>query len=161
MAYNDRALRGIGGWLAFFILTLAVFGPLSNAAAIWGLYAAPAPPGMADRWPLFRAVSAGEAVLSSAIVLFVAWRLYARHNPASVRIAVVGLWVPTLVIAPVSLLLVSAVLRVPLSTVLASGGLALIRPVVYSVIWTLYLLNSRRVANTYTAEPDELEAVFE
>jgi hypothetical protein len=36
--------------------------------------------------------------------------------------------------------------------------MALAQPVIYSVVWTLYLLMSRRVANTYDEEEPEVEA---
>jgi hypothetical protein len=45
----------------------------------------------------------------------------------------------------------------------AGWGYKLFQPLIYSAIWTAYLLRSERVANTYERYPDENELadVFE
>ncbi|MFL9839887.1 DUF2569 family protein [Sphingomonas sp. ST-64] len=165
MAYRDGP-SGIGGWLAFYIFTLAVSGPLVTIVVTYSnLFADPSvAAAYGDRWPL---LSSAEIALTAVGVLsyyFIVWRLVARRNWHSVRLAIGAMWGLAIGFPLVDLLLVTTV-----------GGLAvdspfglilpeMIRPFLYSALWTAYLLRSTRVANTYPRESDldtDLAQVFE
>ena len=132
MAYDDRALRGVGGWLAFFIVTLAIISSLRGLVDLWSLFTVGIPPALPDRWPLFRALGVAEVLVSIGIGWFLAYRLVAAT---------------------------AFLLKLPVDRMIAAGGLGLVQGVGYSLIWTLYLQHSRRVANTYAE--DDLGEVFE
>lgn len=161
MAYDDRALRGVGGWLAFFVLTLALFGPARGALQLAALLSQPTPPAFAETWSMVRAVSVLEFLLNTALSWFLTWRLIQVQNAATPRIVVIGLWAAALVLQPAALLLLAAVGGLPANLILAGAGGSLFQGVCYALIWTLYLQRSVRVANTYTDDQDALEAVFE
>ena len=161
MAYDERALRGVGGWLAFFVITLTVLGPLRSLVELVGLFSMPTPPGLEEGWPRLRALSVGEMLIKVALCAYLAWRLVARQTPDTPRIVIAGLWALALVVGPVSLLLVAAFVGLPLGALVAGSALGLGQSIGYALIWTLYLKKSRRVANTYTPDRGELHAVFE
>ena len=162
MAYDERALRGVGGWLAFLVLTLAVFSPLRGAFNLLTVLNAPAPPAYAAGWGAVRALTVVEVVIQIGIAWFLAWRLVHRQDRATVRIVMLGLWANALIVSPAMLLLVATAGGLPLGPVPAASGRVLARGVVYALVWTLYLQRSRRVANTYTdGDEGELRAVFE
>jgi hypothetical protein len=163
MAYTDGP-RGVGGWLAFFLLTLAVFGPLLEIA---GIVAQLTNPDIAraygTRWPAVRT----SAVALSAAGILIGWFIVGRfllvRNWRTVRIGVAGLWLLCALSILVAPLLVSLFGNIPFQALVSQMIPALVRPILYSAIWTAYLLRSRRVANTY-GDPDadqaELARVF-
>jgi len=163
MAYDNRALVGVGGWLAFFVITLAVLSPLGTIAALFGnLYANPAvAQAYGARWPLVQTI---EWTITAAVVAgswFMAWRLMRVHTPATLRIVRIGLPLCFLLPALLETAVIAVLIGQPFATMFAAVLPQLIRPVVYVVVWSLYLARSERVANTYTPDTDPLEAVFE
>lgn len=159
MAYDDRALRGVGGWLAFFIVTLAIISPLRGLVDLWSLFTVGIPPALADRWPLFRAVGVAEVLVSIGIGWFLAYRLVAVQNRSTLSIVIAGLWISSLAVNPLFFAATAFLLKLPVDRMIAAGGLGLLQGVGYSLIWTLYLQHSRRVANTYAE--DDVGVVFE
>lgn len=157
MAYTDGP-RGIGGWLAFFLVTLGIFGPLVE---IIGVIVQLGDPDIAraygDRWPAVR--SSAFALSTSGILIcwFIAARFLLVRNWTTVRIGVGGLWLLCLLNVLVAPLLVSYFGAIPFRALVSQMLPALVRPILYSTIWTAYLLRSRRVRNTY-ADPDADEA---
>ena len=165
MAYDERALRGVGGWLAFFILTLTVFGPLRAIAQTWGnLYGdASVAAAYADRWVLLQAVEWLLVAFAVGTSMFIGWRLYAVHVWRSVQLAIAGLWLIAPIVLLVDSIAVSLIAGMSLSALLGLTAGELARTAAYGAIWTAYLLRSRRVANTYDRHPDadELAGVFD
>ncbi|HST35469.1 MAG TPA: hypothetical protein VLK25_02410, partial [Allosphingosinicella sp.] len=47
----------------------------------------------------------------------------------------------------------SLIMGITLRDLVGAADATYVRPFVYSTIWTLYLLNSRRVAHTYEKSP--------
>ncbi len=153
MAYDERALRGIGGWLAFLIVILAGFSPLRIALELVGLWSMPTAAVAGD--PVaYRWIGTVMGLVRLAVTLYVAWRLYAVHRPETVRIAILGLWTAAIGITAVELLLLLLVARFPLGDVTTGGAVVLGQGALFAAIWTLYLRRSRRVANTYTPARD-------
>jgi hypothetical protein len=162
MAYGED-VRGVGGWLAFFLVTLGIISP---AVTIFYTVTSFGDPEAAYLPPdLFRTLSTidiASTVVVVALCLFAAWRLLRVFNWNSVRIAVATLWLIALTNVLVIPLLVSGAVGLPLSMVFEAGGpQTIFRPLGYATIWTAYLLISKRVRNTYGRQSDgETAEVF-
>jgi hypothetical protein len=154
--YDDRALVGVGGWLAFFVISLTVFTPLAmGAGTAANLYGDPATAvAYGDSW---RALETFEWTLSALVVAlawYMAWRLMKVEVWRTVRIVIAGIWligVGSVVAEALGVWLVGG-----MSFDLAVGAIGpeLIRPSIYGTIWTAYFLRSQRVANTYVKDAD-------
>jgi len=168
MAYDSRELNGIGGWLAFFLVTLSVLTPIGGVVSLTReLYADPmVAANYGDRWPLLQGIEWGMLGCIVAIGWYLTWRLMRVQEWRSVRIAIIGLWVGATIPHIGELVAVSAISGVPLGRLVAAIGGALVQPLIYAAIWTAYQLRSDRVANTYSRygiveDEGELLAVFE
>lgn len=151
MAYDERALRGIGGWLAFLIVLLGIVGPLWLLMLLLGTWQMAADEIGMDR-TVFQWTMAVTTISRIAVMLYIAWLLYTVHRPATVRIAILGLWVASIGVTILHLmLLVVFTNERPLVTII--GGIPLLAlEALPAAIWTLYLRCSRRVANTYALD---------
>jgi len=165
MAYDSRTLRGVHGWLAFFIISLGILRPLGILfATASDLYGDPAMPGAyGANWPL---AQAGEWIVAALLILgcwYLAWCLLTRHVWKTIRIVIPGLWATAFLPPTILMLFIGALLPLPFDKLLVLWGGQLIRPAIYATIWTAYFLRSERVANTYERYPDENELgeVFE
>ncbi|WP_299328857.1 DUF2569 family protein [Parasphingopyxis sp.] len=168
MAYRDGP-QGFGGWLIFLVVIYCVLTPLAELFAIIDLVAGPTSDilrPIVSNWSLFVGTYMALIALELGMLWFMGYRLAKVHSPRTVRIALVIIWINTLVMPPMGLALISiftgsAYLPL-LSGTFAEAPAELIRPAVWAVIWTLYFFNSRRVANTYREGADEegLEEVF-
>jgi hypothetical protein len=164
MDYDDRHLAGIGGWLAFFLISIGILRPLSLVASVRGqLYADPRLAGFyGDQWWL---VEGGEWLIVAASIgglWFMAWRLTKVENWTSVRIAVAGLWLVDFGGRLLELLLVGSTGRVAAARLGEVIAPQLVGPLIIDTLWTAYLLRSRRVANSYPRQgsPDEVAEIF-
>ncbi len=158
MAYDERALRGVGGWLALLIAALGLFTPLRTVFEMIGLWSLDASViGLtADKVIPLQRVGTGFSVLRLAIAFYVAWRLYSVHVPATVRIAIRGLWLLALV-TPIAETLVWTAFLGASDELLGSVVVQAVQGTVFAGLWTAYLLRSRRVANTYTPDHDSAD----
>ena len=165
MAYDRRALVGVGGWLAFFIITLclnALASPLAALAIASGMNAPVRPSGAA--WSGYVAVNLLIGVVKAVAYAFMAWRLNARQEPGTPRLVIKLLWALVLLPPLVDAAAAALLLDVSAHDAGVAFGAGMFRPLIYAAIWTAYLLRSERVANTYTpgrAEDEALAAVFE
>ena len=161
MAIHDPDLRGDGGWLAFFLLTLGVFSPLFLAVTGYQTLADPAlPAAYGDVWPTLRNAEIALIAVMLLISWFACWRFLQVFNWMTVRIGIAALWAVLLLNTFGEPLMVSMITGLDLGIVVDAvlGESALveeIRPFFYSAIWTAYLLRSQRVRNTYGANADE------
>jgi len=162
MSYNDHELRGVGGWLAFFIVTLGLFTPLQIVVALFSLLGDPQiQAAYGESWPALKWTEIALSAVNLAAALFLAWRLNSVHNWQTIRIVIPGLWAMAVGIMIVELLAVAIIGGVPAGELLAGSGAEFVRPIVYCAVWTAYLLRSERVANTYGRHGDEqVEQVF-
>ena len=167
MAYADGELEGVGGWLAFFLVTLGVFTPIGTLFSVYQLSQITSFDPSMDQ--MFRSVVLAEWVMA-ALICLAAWHAAARflmvRRWSTVLIAIGTLWLITLTALLIEPLVASWISGFPVSQLMvAEGPMTFIRPIVYSTIWTAYLLNSERVANTYRPSGEEesqtLEDVFE
>jgi hypothetical protein len=105
-----------------------------------------------EHWPLIRGVQLALAAVHIAGAWYLAWRLVAVHVPGTVRIVVAGLWLLGLGLVVVEAIAVASTGRVALGGLLSSAFAELAGNGLFCLVWTLYLLKSRRVANTYAAD---------
>ncbi len=142
---NHTQLRGIGGWLLFFLLTFAVFTPLRATIEMLGEIRGSTDPDLVTGLWIFLGV---YLVFTWAVT---AWFVLVR-KPSSVWLVIVVMWLEAL--GGTALLILEG----------AAGLAALgaITAFVYPTIWTAYLLKSERVANTYRRGPsiDDAEETF-
>ena len=163
MAYSDGD-EGIGGWLAFFLVTLGLFSPLS---ALYGVTTTLADPNLPAAYgPAWSNLVIAEWSLTGLTCLlcwFAAGRFLLVRNWRTVQIGIATLLFLCLANVVIEPLAVSLISGLSFNLLFAQVGVGLFRPFVYTAIWTAYLLNSARVAATYPRGPqgDDLEGVFE
>ena len=155
--YDDRSLVGVGGWLAFFVIILAVLTPLRVLATLgMDLYGDPAVASFyADSWGAIQAFEWSMAILTIGSGWFLAWRLMKVETWQTVRLVIAGIWLLSVGVTIVELLGVSLIGGLPIDKMVVGLGAELVRPFIFSALWTAYFLRSRRVANTYLRDPDE------
>jgi hypothetical protein len=161
MAYDDSDLRGVGGWLAFFIIVLAILTPIRVVIATAGIYSDPQIAlAFGDRWWLAQAIELGLAAVNLLGAWYIAWRLNSVHVWQSVRIAIAGIWILAVPLTLVELIAVALLLGISVADIAAESAADLVRGLLFCLIWTAYLLKSRRVANTYGEDEGEVGEVF-
>ena len=162
MGYGDRTLVGIGGWLAFFVIIMAVFTPLATVMNLVELTQPETSAVFGDRMGTIMGLEIGLGLINVLGAWFLVWRLVKVERWQTVRIVIAGIWILGVGLALVELLLLAFVGGVGTDIVVQGGALVMVRPVIFATLWTAYFLKSERVANTYLrdADPDELDQVF-
>lgn len=149
-------LKGVGGWLKLLIVGLCILGPLVSCGQHAGeiAKAEAANPSLTslDAWQSFVTYSNWALLFSLAITFSAGYRLWKIHTPQSVRFAILAMWIA----APVSALfqIVAAHFSIGTAALSSAGGeiaVGVIRGWIVALVWTLYLLMSKRVKNTYYA----------
>ena len=161
--YGDRSLAGIGGWLTFFLVVLGILSPLRILLETAQLHLDPNVRAvLGDNWPLLMSIEWLLSGAQLACLAFMVWRMINVQVWQSVRIVIAGLWILSIAIPVVELVMVSVIGGFALGELLEGSGLTLFQSLIFSSIWTAYLLRSERVANTYpeTAGGDEVAEVF-
>lgn len=163
MAYTDPEGAGVGGWLAFFVLVIAIFSPLgvviTTAAALYrdnGIAQA-----FPDSWVAIQAFEWALAAISIAGCWYIAWRLNKVQVWRTVQITIAGLWLLSVGTLAMEFIGISLLTGVAVANIAAAAmGPQLIRPFVFAAIWSAYFLRSKRVANTYPRHGTEIAEVF-
>ena len=148
---RDRELVGVGGWLGFFVVIIAIISPLRIAVEMVMLHNDPEMQLVfGDAWPVINAMDWGLAAFQLALCFFMAWRLLNVHEPQTVRLVIAGLWIIGPGVMLVEFLLIGALSDLPVGELLAAGGgVEVVRSIVFATVWTAYFRLSKRVANTY------------
>lgn len=159
----DDELRGVKGWLLAFVIIIAVVSPGVSAVMVYReLYTGDAV-FMADA-PIFvtlRNLAWATVAFAAIVGWFVAYRLLAVHNWTSVRIAIAGIWLASVGTLVLEYFAITWLLDLPPEALAGQlGPQELIRPFIFGLIWTSYLLKSQRVENTYRGGGEQAE-VFE
>ena len=159
MAYGgaDGSVRGIGGWLAFFLFGFAVISPIRMVVSLYSaLYRDRAVAEyLGDRWPLYEAVNWSAVIVSLGVIGLVTWRLVSLFNPTTVRIAIAGIFAVALGIPLLTMVVSTFVTHIDLAFQLRESGLELTKSAAYAVVWCAYFLVSQRVHNTYHSAPED------
>lgn len=163
MADGDE-LRGVGGWLGFFVVVIAILSPLRLlVTGMNNLYGDPAvAAAYGNAWPILEAAEWAIMAIVLAGFWFITWRLLKVHNWRTVRITIAGIWLLAIGSLFIELLAVSLIAGIPVSDVSAGMTADMIQPLIFCTIWTAYFLRSKRVANTYPrhGEADEVAGLF-
>jgi hypothetical protein len=148
-AKDSARPAGIGGWLAFLIVWMVVLRPLAGIILLNQLKAASLEnPAILENsnwlvntssfWIIF--------LIVAALSVYAGLRLWHEHSRAAVKMAIIALWIYSPV-AAADLLIARAYLEGAVTwanvATTAASNLAI------ATVWTLYLLRSRRVRNTY------------
>jgi hypothetical protein len=162
MAYGDPDGAGVGGWLAFFVLVMAVFTPLgmviTTAGSLYGdAVVARAYP---DLWGVIQIYEWSLAAIVIAGCWYIAWRLNKVQVWRTVQITIIGIWVLAVGSLVADFVGISLITGLPVSAMAAGAGAEVVRPFIFSVLWTAYFLRSKRVANTYKRYHAEVGEVF-
>lgn len=144
-------LVGVEGWLFFLAISLVALGPLVTVAQttlefsnLERLYP---DTGGTTRWNAAFIAGWVATVAYCAISIFAGWCLFRRHVPSTVWIVIACIWLMGPALAVIGLLVAQDVSGSGATG--ANAGASLGRPLVYSTIWTIYLLRSKRVRNTF------------
>jgi hypothetical protein len=147
-------LRGIGGWLAI----LAIVVTLWPVQALWTLWEYVGKDGV-ELWNRFPVVFYGELALFVMVFILAAASAVAMHRKSNLFPRIfIGFCVFMLSLYPVHILWVSTTLSLVSETSFATLaqdmlGLTFLKIMIASVIgfgvWMLYVLRSKRVANTF------------
>ncbi|HET6526627.1 DUF2569 family protein [Sphingopyxis sp.] len=148
-------LVGVGGWLAFLVFLLLIVCPIllllramanvREAAMLNEVLFGPNTQSyISSSWIL--------GFVAAAVSIFLAYRLIAARRWSSIRIAVIGLWCLTLI--PI---LADFAMKAAFFTDIADYRASLVPNAlraagiscVFAVVWTAYLMMSKRVAYTY------------
>jgi Protein of unknown function (DUF2569) len=153
---------GIGGWLAFLVVGLAILGPFSGAGRIFLYFSAAEDQApllaLMPEWTTFKVVTWIVYAVFAAIGIRAGWVLAHRRTPAVVRHAMAALWI----VGPVCAITLDVI--VPLvtlgSTVFTAAmvmdiAAGLVRSVAIAALWTVYLHQSKRVRATYGYRVEE------
>lgn len=147
-------VSGIGGWLAFLIASLMVISPLLGFGNLYGTFSdvKTMQPILAasPEWLRYKAGTWFIFALFAAISYAAGYRLWKIRTPESVRFAVAAIWL----VGPVAQICHAGWSAVALGQGIAANGLAstvgeVAGSCIIATFWTLYLLRSTRVHNTY------------
>jgi hypothetical protein len=159
MSYTGDDLAGVGGWLAFFVISMAFLSPLAmvvaNAADLYGDPAVALAYGSV--WGSVQLAIWTPVAVGIAICWFISYRLMRVERWSTVRLTIAAIWLLALGLNAVQLLLLSAVAQIPLGELMGPGSAEFGRGTVSAIIWTSYFLLSKRVANTYRRNADSEE----
>lgn len=141
---------GVAGWLGFLVASLLALGPVLTIVMT---FAEISDTELMYPWVVGTALWQDAQLITWASVaayiivsVYAGLRLLRKHVPASVGIAIICLWVAGPIVGMVSLFALQTAGANPTA---ADVGAALGRPLVWATVWTVYLLLSRRVRNTY------------
>ena len=140
---------GIGGWLVLLIIWMVVLRPVAGVILLNQLRTASAEnPAVLENssWLINPSTFWVIFLMLAALSVYGGLRLLADRSPATVKTVIAILWIYSLV-AAVDLLIARAFLegRVTLLNVATTAA----SNIAIATVWTLYLLRSRRVRNTY------------
>lgn len=152
---SREELKGVGGWLAWLVFGLIFVTPLlvfTNVHKDISQTEISYPAVIGTQlWANYKMAQWSVGTLQAAISVFAAIGLWFYHVPRSVSVAKISLWVAGPVIAIVANIIVPRLTSgAPLSDeYIAQAVGVVLSSSVSAIVWTLYLMRSRRVANTY------------
>ncbi len=142
-ASSNPELKGIGGWLQFLIIALIFLGPLlTGVLAYVDLQSArDADPSITpEAWKLILISVWSFVVLYSALSIGTGLLLQKRFKRSTIPIAIGLIW------------LLGPIINFGVAIIADEFDGSEGRSIIFSVVWTVYLLRSKRVKNTYVAE---------
>jgi len=145
---NDD-LRGVYGWLRWLVIVLLVPSPLfligGTSNDIYTVEKLSPQMLTLPGWDTYKTVIWSVTLTNAAALFASGWRLLKHHIPSSVGITIAVLWATPF--ASVFAAKVAATFIFDINIPVKFD--ALTQPILFSMIWTAYLLTSKRVKNTY------------
>ena len=151
-------LVGVGGWLAFLVVSLSFIGPLvtlgRTATDIAEVERSNPGVSASSEWSSMVAMAWIYTAIYCIISIFAGYRLYNHHVPKTVQIVIACLWIAGPGLTIIGLILIGSD---------QAAITDLVRSSITAGIWSAYLLISKRVKNTYSdRHPNsQLAATFE
>ncbi|EQD26735.1 conserved hypothetical protein, membrane [mine drainage metagenome] len=142
-------LKGMGGWLSFFVFALCILGPLLELGGLTSGFKSEehrlAGTQLAETWHSFERLSWGVFDLTVALRWFAGFFLTKVFRPASVRLAITVLF-----LVPFISSIGTGVAFYHIYGEYMPGTLGgSFKGLVSAAIWATYLNRSKRVRNTY------------
>ena len=159
----DQELRGVGGWLALLIFILGIISPIRIVVET-GVnlnVAAEVAQSLGPNWTPYKIISWIMSLAAGACSFYLAYRLKEVHRRSTVDLVIKGMWI--LAFVPQLLDLILGLILFPhLSDALLDGSMIgeLLKSFVFPMVWSLYLLKSVRVANTYSVDGNAAQQIF-
>ena len=147
---KDTEPKGVGGWLLLLILILTVFGPIWRAFRNFqkweGLNQTAGEYATTAEYGTLQVISWAGYAVATLIGLAAGLLLWKIHRPLTVKIAIAAFWL----MGPGIGLIIYLVGLYAVGEPAALSDLQFLwAPIASAVLWTAYLLKSKRVRNTY------------
>ncbi len=154
-AIRERSphLKGVGGWLAFLVVSLVLLWPLGGLISIYegfvNIEQTFDVTGLAS-WRQHKTMTWLLFIVSTVTSMLAGYRLYKEHAKESVRFAIYAIWLAGPILNLTAIMAGILILGVPY----AGGGFwqgfaSIVFSVCIASLWTAYLKRSVRVKNTY------------
>lgn len=147
-------LYGVGGWLGLLVITLLIVGPLLGFIHISTEFqsALKQMPQLENnsQWKLYSQVSWIIYSISATISIIAGYRLFKIYSYKSINFAIIAVWICN----PVSkfIKIMSAMIisnNYTIGTAVEREFIQIFTSILISFAWTMYLIRSERIKNTY------------
>jgi len=144
---QPKSLVGFDGWLMFLGISLVALGPLITV--ITTVSELSLNPDLFDSYRGRMAIAFGwfHTAIYCLISIFSGRRIFKHLVPITIPIVISCIWLMGPVLTVLGLIVEAAIFDGHITSADAAGSLG--RPLVYCTVWTMYLLTSKRVKNTY------------
>ena len=151
-ARKNNDLKGIYGWLLFFVIILGVTA-ISLPAQVYSEYSKvflDYPELRAhDEFQIAYQFELAIAWLQSAIFLYLIYILKTKKIAGTIKTVITGIWIAGLGCGALNIALIMIFTPNLFPFIVQSIPAFIISPIVFGTVWTLYFKKSRRVKNTY------------
>lgn len=160
---NDKQLIGVNGWLAFLVFLMCLVAPakaiietqlniITNERASPQITELPL-------WLTYQQLIWCVIALSSAILVYGGWRLARYRRRSSVKIAMACMWLASPLIVAGDYFITLALLGADAASVtFDTYAQSSFKIFAFPIVWSLYLLASTRVKNTYPITSSSYES---
>ncbi|MDP9413322.1 MAG: DUF2569 domain-containing protein [Pseudomonadota bacterium] len=143
---TDKRLEGVGGWLAFLVIGLLVLTPLRGLSAFGQLSLLADNEGVNLPQMVYN-IEVLKIALQVALAAAAGAKLYGSRHINTVPFVIVLLWLAGPILNALDFIAVSWLLHEQVVNGQRVG--AMTASVLWAALWTVYLLQSKRVQNTY------------
>lgn len=148
---KEKKLKGVGGWLLFFIITLTILNPIVQIVSVVKVFTniADVPVELYN----LRNIIIMDSIIGSVVILFGVYAGLCLWRVKGNAVKMVKIF---FIVGIVYNIIISAfyVKAIPVLNQVAAKNV--VRILAYSGIWYCYLINSDRVKNTYITNNKEL-----